>query len=82
MVDPTIEHHYTFWQWLNHHYALISLVYFPAFMCYLNSVAIFFKVMGNTKLADFLAKLEEALIAAKDAAKTYKQQNPPAGSKP
>lgn len=70
-------HHYTFWQWLNHHWALISLIYFPAAMMYLNSLAIFLKVMGATKLADFLAKLEQALIAARDAARTYKQNNPP-----
>ncbi len=70
------EHHYTAWQWINHHFMLISMVYFPAAMMYLNSIAIFLKVMGATKLADFLAKLEEALIAARDAAKAYKQQNP------
>lgn len=69
-------HHYTFLQWLNHHWALISLIYFPAAMMYLNSLAIFLKVMGATKLADFLSKLEKALIAARDAAKQYKAQNP------
>ena len=71
----TPEHHYTWLQILNHHWAFISLVCFPAFMCYLNSLAIFLKVMGATKLADFLSKLEQALIAARDAAKAYKQQN-------
>ena len=45
-------------------------------MMYLNSLAIFLKVMGATKLADFLAKLEQSLIAARDAARAYKQQNP------
>lgn len=69
-----IDQHHTFIQWLNHHWAVISLIYFPAAMMYLNSLAIFLKVMGATKLADFLAKLEEALIAARDAAKAYKQQ--------
>jgi hypothetical protein len=72
------QHPHTWWQWLNHHWAVISLVYFPAFMCYLNSVAIFFKVMGATKLADFLGKLEEALIAANAAIKASRQQ----GTKP
>jgi hypothetical protein len=69
-------HPHTFLQWLNHNWAIISLVYFPAAMMYLNSLAIFLKVMGATKLADFLAKLEQALIAARDAAKAYRQQNP------
>lgn len=69
-----MEHHHTFGQWLNYNWAIISLIYFPAAMMYLNSVAIFFKVMGYTKLADFLAKLEQALIAARNAAKAYKQQ--------
>ena len=77
-----IEHHYTFWQWLNHHWAFISLVCFPTFMFYLNSIAVFFKVMGVTKLADFLSKFEKALEAARDAAKSYKQQNPSEVTKP
>lgn len=71
------QHPHTFLGWLNHHWAFISLVCFPAFMCYLNSFAIFLKVMGATALADFLSKLEQALVAARDAAKAYKQQNPP-----
>ena len=74
MIQQTVEHHHTFLQWLNHNWAVISLIYFPAAMMYLNSLAIFLKVMGATKLADFLAKLEQALIAARDAAKAYKQQ--------
>ena len=74
MIQQTVEHHHTFLQWLNHNWAVISLVYFPAFMCYLNAIAIFFKVMGATKLADFLGKLEEALIAANNAIKSSRQQ--------
>lgn len=70
-----MEHQHTAWEWINHHFALISLIYFPAFMCYLNAVAIFFKRMGATKLADFLAKFEDALTASINAVKTYKQQN-------
>lgn len=69
-----MENHYTAWQWINHHWAIISLVYIPAAGMWLNSISIFLKVMGATKLADFLAKLEKALIAARDAAKSYKQQ--------
>lgn len=68
------QHTHTWWGWLNHHWAFISLVCFPAFMCYLNSFAIFFKIMGATQLADFLGKLEEALTAAVAAGKAYKQQ--------
>lgn len=68
------QHAHTWWGWLNHHWAFISLVCFPAFMCYLNSFAIFFKIMGATQLADFLGKLEEALTAAVAAGKAYKQQ--------
>lgn len=68
------QHTHTWWGWLNHHWAFISLVCFPAFMCYLNAIAIFFKVMGATKLADFLGKLEEALIAANNAIRVSRQQ--------
>lgn len=69
-----MEHTHTWWGWLNHHWAFISLICFPAFMCYLNGVAVFFKVMGYTKLAEFLGKLEEALMAANNAIKASKQQ--------
>jgi len=56
------EHH-TFWQWLNHNWAFISLVCFPAGMGYLNGLAAFFRVMGNTKLSDWLSKFEDAIKA-------------------
>ena len=71
-----IEHHFTFWQWLNHHWAFISLVCFPTFMWYLSGAAMFFKVMGYTKLADFLGRFEQAVMAANNAMKAAKQQNP------
>ena len=71
-----MEHHFTFWQWLNHHWAFISLVCFPAFMCYLNAASIFFKVMGYTSLANWLGRFEAALIAANNAVKAARQQNP------
>lgn len=70
-----MEHQHTALGWLNHHWAFISLVCFPAFMCYLNAISIFFKVMGNTKLANWLAKLEEALTASVNAVNAYKQNN-------
>jgi hypothetical protein len=57
------QHPHTFLGWLNHHWAFISLVCFPAFMGYLNGLAAFFRVMGNTKLSDWLSKFEEALKA-------------------
>ena len=56
-------HHWTFWQWLNHNWAFISLVCFPAAMGYLNGLAAFFRVMGNNKLSDWLSKFEEAIKA-------------------
>lgn len=67
------EHHYTFWQQLNHHWAFISLVCFPAGMGYLNGLAAFFRVMGNTKLSDWLSKFEEALKAFMANSKSQNQ---------
>ena len=58
-----MEHQYTWWQILNHHWAFISLVCFPAGMGYLNGLAAFFRVMGNTKLSDWLSKFENAIKA-------------------
>ena len=74
------QHHYTFIQWLNHHWAFISLVCFPAFMGYLNGLAAFFRVMGNTKLSDWLSKFEEALKAF--MANSKSQNQPPAPPAP
>lgn len=53
-----MEHHHTFAQWFNHNFAMISLVWFPAFICYLRSFVDSCKVVGWTKLADELGKLE------------------------
>lgn len=69
------EHHYTFWQWLNHHWAVISLVWFPAFLGYLNAFVASCKVMGWTKLADELGKLEDAIKVFVSTAKNQNQQN-------
>lgn len=66
------EHHYTFWQWLNHNWAVISLVWFPAGMGYLNAFVASCKVMGWSKLADFCGKLEDALTVF---VSTVKSQN-------
>ena len=73
MIEQTVIHHHTFLQWLNHNWAVISLIWFPAFMCYLNAFAIFFKIMGATKLADWLAKLEIALTAFVAAVRSRNQ---------
>lgn len=67
-----MEHQHTVWGWINHHWMLISLMYFPAFMGYLNSFVVFLKVMGCTKLADFLGRFEDATKAAVDSYKSQK----------
>lgn len=49
------------------------MVYFPAFMGYLNSFVVFLKVMGYDKLANFLGRFEDATKAAVDNYKSQKQ---------
>lgn len=71
------QHHYTFWQWLNHHWAVISLVWFPAGMGYLNAFAASCKVMGWDRFANFLGKLEDALTVFVSTVRSQKQNNPP-----
>jgi len=56
-----MEHQHTFLQWLNHNWAVISLVWFPAFLGYLNAFVASCKVMGWDKLAIELGKIEDAL---------------------
>ena len=56
-----MEHHHTFLQWLNFHWAVISLVWFPAFLGYLNAFVASCKVMGWDRLAVELGKVEDAL---------------------
>lgn len=74
MIQQTvIEHHHTFLQWLNHNWAMISLVWFPAMMGYLNALVAALKVMGWTKLADFLGRLEDALKTFVDTVKSQNQ---------
>lgn len=70
------QHTHTIWGWINHHWFLISMVYFPAFMGYLNAFVVFLKVMGWTKLADFLGRFEDAAKASIDAYKSQKQNQP------
>lgn len=69
----TPEHHYTWWQILNHHWAFISLVCFPAGMGYLNGLAAFFRVMGNEKLSDWLSLFEKAITAFISNSKSQNQ---------
>lgn len=73
----TIEHPHTFLQWLNHNWAVISLVWFPAFLGYLNAFVASCKVMGWTKLADTLGKIEDAIKTFID---TLKNQTPKTGA--
>lgn len=53
-------------KWTTDNWLMISLVYFPAFMCYLNGLAAFFRVMGNKRLASWLGKFEDAIQAFVD----------------
>ena len=73
------QHHWTFLQWLNHNWAVISLVWFPAGMGYLNGLAAFFRVMGNEKLSDWLSKFENAIKAfvANSKSQNQTQQTTP-----
>ncbi len=72
-----MEHQHTFLGWLNHNWAVISLVYFPAFLGYLNAFVASCKVMGWTKLADYLGKVEDAIKAFVDS---VKNQTPKTGA--
>ena len=67
-----MEHHHTFLQWLNHNWAVISLVWFPAGLGYLNAFAASCKVMGWNKFAAWLGKVEDALTTF---VATVKSQN-------
>jgi hypothetical protein len=60
--------------WFKHHFMVISLVWFPAFLGYMNGLIAFFKVWGLTKPAEFCGKLEDSLKAFMDA---VKQSQPP-----
>jgi hypothetical protein len=57
------QHAHTWYGWLNHHWAFISLVCFPAAMGYLNGFAAFTRVMGWDKLSAWLSKFEDACKA-------------------
>ena len=74
------QHHFTFWQWVNHNWLTISMIWFPAGMGYLNGLAAFFRVMGNEKLSIWLSTFEEALKAF--IANSRSQNQPPASPAP
>ncbi len=59
--------------WIKLHWLEISMVWFPAFLGYLNALAASFKVMGWTQLSDFCGKLEDACKAFVDAKKQGNQ---------
>lgn len=63
------------WEWINHHWLLISLVYLPAFNGYLNAFVVFLKVMGWTRIAEFLGRFENAVKASVDSYKQGRNSN-------
>lgn len=54
-------HTHTIFGWVQHHWMEISMVWFPAFLGYLNAFVASCKVMGWDKLAVELGKVEDAL---------------------
>lgn len=48
-------------KWFENHFMVISLVWFPAFLGYLNAFVASCKVMGWSKLAETLGKVEDAI---------------------
>ena len=53
-------------KWTSDNWLMISLVYFPAYMGYLNGVIAFLRVMGYGDLADWFGKFETACQAFVD----------------
>ena len=47
--------------WIKSHFMVLSMVWFPAFLGYLNAFVASCKVMGWDKLAIELGKIEDAL---------------------
>lgn len=60
--------------WIKHHFMVISMVWFPAFLGYLNAFVASCKVMGWTKLADELGRLENAIKVFVDTARNQNRQ--------
>jgi len=60
--------------YIHHHWFMISVVWFPAFLGYLNAFVASCKVMGWDRLAVELGKIEDAL---KTFVSNVKSQNTP-----
>jgi len=67
-----MEHQHTAWEWINHNWLQISMIWFPALLGYLNAAIASLKVMGLSKPAEVLGKLEDGLKTFVD---TLKNQN-------
>lgn len=72
-MEQNIAHHHTILGWINHHFMEISMVWFPAFLGYLNATVASLKVMGFTRASEFLGKLEDGIKTFVDTVKTQKQ---------
>lgn len=62
--------HHTFFGFIQHHWLEISMVWFPAFLGYLNAAVASLKVMGFTKAAEILGKLEDGIKTFVDTIKS------------
>lgn len=69
-MEQGLAHHHTILGWINHHWMEISMVWFPAFLGYLNAFVASCKIMGWDRLATFCGKLEDALKAFVSNVKT------------
>ena len=58
--------------WIKSHFMVLSMVWFPAFLGYLNAFVASCKVMGWDKLAVELGKIEDAITVF---VSTVKKQN-------
>ena len=59
--------------WIDKHFMVISLVWFPAFLGYLNAFVASCKVMGWDKLAVELGKIEDALKVRQESGDSKNQ---------
>lgn len=68
-----------FWFYVEHHWMMISMIWFPAFLGYLNAFVASCKVMGWTKLADELGRVEDALRVFVSTVRSQNQNTGNAG---
>jgi hypothetical protein len=59
--------------YLNDNWLVISMVYFPAFIGYMNAFIAAARVMGWTQLADYFGKLEKAIQVFVDTARSRRE---------